>query len=541
MTEAPPVEVEWKLLAPEDVSETELAAVVADAGLELSPPSKRHHLDRYFDTPALDLSRHAIGLRLRESDGTATLTLKLRVPPDVAASAPWAEGATGAWTRIELEADVRKGAAPPGRASELPERLRHYAEPFALARPLVEIARLATDRTLRELRAPGSGARAELAVDRVRVQGAERAGTFTEVEIERLEGSVLPLRRLATDLERRLGLVPSAADKLERALALAGMEPAERPFSSPGLLPDMPLRFGASRVLRWHLDALALAEPIARIGEDVEGVHRMRVATRRMRATFRLFAAAFPPKRLASAQRFLRKTGTELGRVRDLDVMQGQLPALGNEVPRSVAADLEPLHALLLHFHGLARKRLVAWLASEGRLVRAQSFEAFALGVPSRLRGVAGKPLRDFAPGLLETAAQRVFRRGDRVRKGSPPEHLHALRIETKRLRYTAEALVELYGPELDSFLRRMVKLQDVLGVYNDAHVAQVLLSRWIDTPQGRKLPRRTLVAVGSMIAAQDARAGEARSGFRRVWKDFARDKVRRELDLLLRAPLGPR
>ncbi len=539
MTEGPPLEVEWKLLAPEDVSETELAAVVADAGLELSPPSKRHHLDRYFDTPALDLARHAIGLRLRESGGAATLTLKLRVPPETAA-ASGAEGATGAWTRVEVEADVRKGAPPPGRASELPERLRHYAEPFSLARPLVEIARLATHRTLRELRAPVSGARAELAVDRVRVQGAERAGAFTEVELERLEGSVVPLRRLASDLEQRLGLVPSAADKLERALALAGMEPAERPFPSPGLVPDMPLRVGASRVLRWHLDAFALAEPVARIGEDAEGVHRMRVATRRMRATFRLFEAAFPPKKLASAQRFLRKTGAELGRVRDLDVMLEQLPALGSEVPRSVAADLEPLHALLHHFHGRARKRLVSWLASEGRLARAQSFETFALGVPSRLRGPAGRPLREFAPQLLETAAHRVLRRGARVRKGSPPEHLHALRIATKRLRYTTEALAELYGPELDAFLRRMVKLQDVLGTYNDAHVAQALLSRWIDTPAGRKLPRRTLVAVGSMIAAQDARADEARSGFRRVWKDFTRDKVRRELDALLHAPLGP-
>src|SRR5208337_965829 len=102
--------------------------------------------------------------------------------------------------------------------------LRHYAEPFALARPLVEVARLAVDRTLRELRGALSGVRAQLAVDRVRVSGEERAGEFTEVELELLSGDPSGLGRLAADLQHRLGLVPSASDKLDRALALAGME-----------------------------------------------------------------------------------------------------------------------------------------------------------------------------------------------------------------------------------------------------------------------------------------------------------------------------
>ena len=140
---------------------------------------------------------------------------------------------------------------------------------------------------------------------------------------------------------------------------------------------------------------------------------------------------------------------------------------------------------------------------------------------------------------LLQTAAQRVFRRGDRVRKNSPPEHLHALRIATKRLRYTAEALAELYGDDLTRCLRRMVKLQDVLGAYNDAHVAQALLSGWVDTSQGRRLPRRTLVAVGSVIAAQDARADASRHAFRKAWREFSREKVRHEFEALGQRPLG--
>jgi CHAD domain-containing protein len=527
-----PLEVEWKLLAPADVSDEEVADVVRDAGLTLSPPSKRHQVDRYLDTPSIDLVRHEISLRLRESSAGSVLTLKMKLPSEETT-------AEGAWTRLEIEEVVRRGAPPPERASTLPERLRNYAEPFALARPLVEVARLQVDRTLRELRGPLSGVRAALAVDRVRVSGQERAGEFTEVELEVLAGDPAGLARLAGDLQHRLGLVPSASDKLARALALAGMEPPEPALAAPGLVPEMRLREAAARIQRVHLHALALAEPVARLGEDREGVHRMRVATRRMRATFRLFADAFPPKGLERAFSFMRRMGAELGRVRDLDVMLEQLPGLSRELPQIVAADLDPLRELLGEFHARERRRLEAWLRSTPRLVRAQAFERFAAAVPVRLRGAAARPLREVAPVLLQTAVQRVFRRGDRVRKNSPPEHLHALRIATKRLRYTAEALAELYGDDLTRCLRRMVKLQDVLGAYNDAHVAQALLSGWVDTPQGRRLPRRTLVAVGSVIAAQDARADASRHAFRKAWREFSREKVRHEFEALGQRPLG--
>jgi len=362
---------------------------------------------------------------------------------------------------------------------------------------------------------------------------------FTEVELEVLSGDPASLARLAGSLEQRLGLVPSASDKLTRALALAGMEPSEGVSAAPGLVPEMRLREAAARILRQHLHALALAEPVARIGEDREGVHRMRVATRRMRATFRLFADAFPPKKLERALSFMRRMGAELGRVRDLDVMLEQLPGLSRELPQIVAADLDPLRELLVEFHARERRRLLAWLCSGPRLARGQAFERFTQSVPLRPRGAAARPLREVAPVLLHTAVQRVFRRGDRVRKNSPPEHLHALRIATKRLRYTAEALAELYGDDLARCLRRMVRLQDVLGAYNDAHVAQALLSRWVDTPQGRRLPRRTLVAVGSMIAAQDARADQARRAFRKAWRDFSREKVRHEFEALEQFSLG--
>src|SRR5688572_21869623 len=59
----------------------------------------------------------------------------------------------------------------------------------------------------------------------------------------------------------------------------------------------------------------------ARTGEDIEDVHDMRVATRRMRSALRLFESYFKPKWVDAYSRRLRKIARALGVVRDLDVL----------------------------------------------------------------------------------------------------------------------------------------------------------------------------------------------------------------------------
>ena len=57
-----------------------------------------------------------------------------------------------------------------------------------------------------------------------------------------------------------------------------------------------------------------------RRGEDVEALHDMRVASRRLRAALSVFAAAFPPKPFAVIEKEVAKTTDALGAVRDSDV-----------------------------------------------------------------------------------------------------------------------------------------------------------------------------------------------------------------------------
>src|SRR5213592_3772663 len=70
------------------------------------------------------------------------------------------------------------------------------------------------------------------------------------------------------------------------------------------LSPDDSAAAAARAVLRFHLRAFASAEPAARAGE-IEPVHQLRVATRRLRAALRLFAPLLPARFATAAHRDL--------------------------------------------------------------------------------------------------------------------------------------------------------------------------------------------------------------------------------------------
>ena len=131
---------------------------------------------------------------------------------------------------------------------------------------------------------------------------------------------------------------------------------------------------------------------------------------------------------------------------------------------------------------------------------------------------------------LLHAAARRVFKKGDKVGKHSPPETLHALRSAVKRLRYTADALEDVAPRDLVLWLKQTAEIQDLLGTYNDARVMESQLTGWIDTAPGRKLRRKTVLAVGGLLGVQERRARDARKSFRRLWREFAKEKWRRRL-----------
>jgi CHAD domain-containing protein len=87
--------------------------------------------------------------------------------------------------------------------------------------------------------------------------------------------------------------------------------------------------------------------------DDVERVHDMRVATRRLRAALEVFEECFPGKRYRKALKKVKALADALGERRDADVEIEFLEGLTGEV---ATEDREPLEALIGDLHARQRQ-----------------------------------------------------------------------------------------------------------------------------------------------------------------------------------------
>src|SRR5437763_11057167 len=94
-----------------------------------------------------------------------------------------------------------------------------------------------------------------------------------------------------------------------------------------GLTCDETFRSAAGKILWTRFEEMMSFRQDAILGRDPEGVHDMRVATRRLRAALELFRDVFPKRRLRPMLRDVRRLADALGEVRDLDVMLEALRA----------------------------------------------------------------------------------------------------------------------------------------------------------------------------------------------------------------------
>ena len=117
---------------------------------------------------------------------------------------------------------------------------------------------------------------------------------------------------------------------------------------------------------------------------------------------------------------------------------------------------------------------------------------------------------------MLGRLAHKVERRGRHIEEGSDAER-HALRKSLKKLRYGIDYLQALYpSKQVESFLRRCKKLQQVLGDINDTVTATGLADRLADAARPDLAP-----AVGALAKQLDGRRQDALGGLAKRWKAF--------------------
>ncbi len=285
------------------------------------------------------------------------------------------------------------------------------------------------------------------------------------------------------------------------------------------LSPDDSAAAAARAVVRYHLRAFASAEPAARAGE-IEPVHQLRVATRRLRAALRLFAPLLPARFATAAHRDLAWLARAIGAVRDLDVL--------SELVRKQAARLEPELRRASGPLGVAlhEQRAQALAALGTRLDSRRGrrlLERLAAFADSRAPVGRGARLGDVAPDLLRPHVRAVVRAGRRLGPEAEAAELHRLRVRTKRLRYALETLRSLGDRSTRELLGRLERLQDTLGKGQDA-VTAIAWLREVAATRGR--PASALLPAGALIQALARRVQKQRRRALKAWRRLERTRL---------------
>jgi len=176
-----------------------------------------------------------------------------------------------------------------------------------------------------------------------------------------------------------------------------------KPRSIPGLSEDDPYAVAAARVVRVRTAELAAHAAGVLEVEEIERVHDMRVATRRLRAALEVFEPCFPRRRQRAALREVKALADALGERRDRDVTIDSLRRFAAAVDQEDQPGLEGLIGRIRDEQATANLELAPRVEPERLAALVEMLE----GLADRAAALAGEPERQPArtPGTLAQAA----------------------------------------------------------------------------------------------------------------------------------------
>lgn len=285
----------------------------------------------------------------------------------------------------------------------------------------------------------------------------------------------------------------------------------------------------ARQIFSHELATWVRFDPLAREGHDPEGVHQLRVTSRRLRAELGVLAPVLSRPAATDLAKELRWIGTILGRQRDLDVLFELLTQLEHEESPFDASVL-----FRLRRQRDAERRRVRDALSSARYRRlARDLATWA--VAPRLRHRAHTRASDVLRPRLLSGLSTLFDTVDALGPNVTDERLHQLRITIKHSRYRAEVAASILGPNADAVAKDLAKAQGVLGDLHDRVVASSYLRDWLSS----RWPLDADALENEPVTAALVELGDEMAALRRAWRaPLAR--ARRRSTALHLEPDGP-
>lgn len=229
-------------------------------------------------------------------------------------------------------------------------------------------------------------------------------------------------------------------------------------------------------VLGARIEEMYLLRKRALDFSDPEGVHDIRVASRRVRSALRDFLPYLRRPKISASVRQLKEIADKLGVVRDYDVAISALEKLQTTVTPEISSGLERILKEQKDRRDPARRDLSKTLGSRALSEFKRDFlQAVEAAVMPASGGKATRKssasYKAFATATLLKRIKELERLSKSLYEPHKTKPLHEMRIAAKRLRYGLDLFGLCWGEPLGMFSRQVAQLQSSLGELHDCDI----------------------------------------------------------------------
>jgi putative phosphoesterase len=245
--------------------------------------------------------------------------------------------------------------------------------------------------------------------------------------------------------------------------------------------------FGAEMLLD-RIKELESQTEGAKKNDDIEYIHKLRVASRRVRTGLNIFEECFPKKQMKKWKKTTKNLTTSSGAARDADVLIAFLESYSTQVDPRAARGLDYLISMQKASRSVMQSNVVKVLdslqASKTLADISDSCRNIRKSEDSEAHDFRTISTYDKAHDHIATRLDELLALGKFVHDPSAVTKHHELRIAAKRLRYTMEIFSTIYRNGLRDEVALMKQFQDILGEMHDYYVwRQDLTAHRQETP----------------------------------------------------------
>ena len=258
---------------------------------------------------------------------------------------------------------------------------------------------------------------------------------------------------------------------------------APKPAKSPELTPDMSCREAALRSFDFYFRNFLWNEKGARIGNDPEFLHYLRVASKRLRVALGVFKDYFPEYEISRYKGELKSLAPIFGKARDTDVY---LEFLNDKASKLMSPGELPVfnnyENFFLRRKKLRQKLVLKKLDSEDYRQFVEEFTNFISHASVSGNGITKSPVSEIIDRKIRTKVEKLSGFSRKLTPKSSDSKLHKFRIRARKLRYEVEISLNITGSHGEALDRMLIELQRSLGSHHDAVTAGKKLCSYMKT-----------------------------------------------------------